>query len=60
MCSYLWFYCDKCKHEYKIEKDVIYSYSGRKNLLCSTCGDVLIHSAEVREIKKDIMSGVSR
>lgn len=60
MSDYVCVYCDKCKHEYKIEKDVILSYSGRKPILCSTCGDVLIIAVAVRGLKEEFISGVSR
>lgn len=60
MSDYVIVNCSKCDREYKVKKDVILSCSGRKDILCSTCGDVLIIAVAVRGLKKEFISGVSR
>lgn len=60
MGDYVIVNCSKCDREYKVEKDVILSCSGRKPILCSTCGDVLVPPVAVRGLKEEFISGVSR
>lgn len=61
--GYTVIYCHKCDKEYKVEHDVILSYSGRKNILCSSCGDVLLNRRLIIYIKQELskkeLSGVS-
>lgn len=58
MSGYVMVYCGKCEHEYKIKDFVILSWSGRKDILCSTCGDVLIIKEGVKLLKVDIQNSL--
>jgi len=51
MSNYTLIYCSGCAYEYEIEDSIITSYSGREDILCSTCGDVLFSKELIKCMK---------